>query len=79
MRHQLRNVKWSRFSLLQTKQDEEQQNEMPVQAVNASTTNNLSSASDDYFQTVVIFKTQGLRCVTFLPQVGPEFAFDLTI
>ena len=79
----------------QTKQDEEQQNEMPVQAVNLSMTQNLSSASDDYFQTVVInalltmlkdkaldthhdavveaimsiFKTQGLRCVAFLPQV----------
>ena len=68
---------------------------MPVQAISLVTTQNLSSASDDYYQTIVInalltmlkdkaldthhdavveaimsiFKTQGLRCVAFLPQV----------
>lgn len=72
--------------------------ETPVPAVNAVPTNHVSTstASDDYYQSVVIsallgilkdqslssqhhtvieaimsiFKTQGLKCVTFLPQVS---------
>ncbi|KAJ6619840.1 atypical/PIKK/FRAP protein kinase [Mycena sp. CBHHK59/15] len=70
-------------------------NQVPLNQPNAS-----STASDDYFQTVVmssllailkdpslsnhhhtvieaimsIFKTQGLKCVAFLPQVIPAFA-----
>ena len=67
-----------------------------MQAVHGAAAYNLSSSSDDYFQTIVInallgmlkdraldthhdavvgaimsiFKTQGLRCVAFLPQVS---------
>ncbi|KII85882.1 hypothetical protein PLICRDRAFT_144570 [Plicaturopsis crispa FD-325 SS-3] len=75
--------------------------ETAVSAVNMVPLNNAApSASDDYFQTVVInallgvlkdqsqsshhhtvieaimsiFKTQGLKCVSFLPQIIPAFA-----
>ncbi|KAI0064021.1 atypical/PIKK/FRAP protein kinase [Artomyces pyxidatus] len=83
-----------------TKPDEESPNESSTPAANAiNLTHMTSSASDDYYQTVVvnallsilkdqslsshhhtvieaimsIFKTQGLKCVTFLPQIIPAF------
>ncbi|KAI0046207.1 atypical/PIKK/FRAP protein kinase [Auriscalpium vulgare] len=76
-------------------------NETATPSANAiNLTHTTSSASDDYYQTVVInallsilkdqslsshhhtvieaimsiFKTQGLKCVTFLPQIIPAFA-----
>ena len=85
----------SKSEIPQTKPDEES-NESPTPAAAAiNLTYTTSSASDDYYQTVVInallsilkdqslssqhhtvieaimsiFKTQGLKCVTFLPQV----------
>ncbi|KDQ61375.1 hypothetical protein JAAARDRAFT_66505 [Jaapia argillacea MUCL 33604] len=85
-----------------TKPEDEAGNEKAVTAVNAVplTQSVTSTASDDYYQTVVIdallgilkdqslsshhhhvieaimsiFKTQGLKCVTFLPQIIPAFA-----
>ncbi|KAF9054520.1 atypical PIKK FRAP protein kinase [Panaeolus papilionaceus] len=82
--------------------DEEIASETAIAAVNQVPVaqNSPSSASDDYFQTVVItsllailkdqslsshhhivieaimsiFKTQGLKCVSFLPQIIPAFA-----
>jgi FKBP12-rapamycin complex-associated protein len=85
-----------------TKPEVEALDETPVPAVNAVPTTHVSTstASDDYYQTVVItallgilkdqslssqhhtvieaimsiFKTQGLKCVTFLPQIIPAFA-----
>ncbi|KAJ7180725.1 phosphatidylinositol 3-kinase [Mycena filopes] len=85
-----------------TKTDESGYSEIEMTAVNQVALNppSASTASDDYFQTVVmsallailkdpslnnhhhtvieaimsIFKTQGLKCVAFLPQVIPAFA-----
>jgi serine/threonine-protein kinase mTOR len=82
-------------SILQTKPDEESNESQTPVAAAINLTYTTSSASDDYFQTVVInallgilkdqslsnqhhtvieaimsiFKTQGLKCVMFLPQV----------
>ncbi|THH04859.1 hypothetical protein EW145_g5218 [Phellinidium pouzarii] len=78
---------------------DDQANETAIQAVNMVPLLPSTSASDDYFQSVVInsllailkdqalsthhhtvieaimsiFKTQGLKCVTFLPQIIPAF------
>ncbi|KAJ7823024.1 phosphatidylinositol 3-kinase [Mycena leptocephala] len=85
-----------------SKSDESGSSEIAMTAVNQVALNqpSVSTASDDYFQTVVmsallailkdpslnnhhhtvieaimsIFKTQGLKCVAFLPQVIPAFA-----
>ncbi|KAH9990569.1 FAT-domain-containing protein [Russula vinacea] len=83
-----------------TKPDEEPNEAQTPAAAAINLTYTTSSASDDYYQTVVInallgilkdqslssqhhtvieaimsiFKTQGLKCVTFLPQIIPEFA-----
>ncbi|KAJ7696596.1 armadillo-type protein [Mycena rosella] len=85
-----------------SKSDESGSSEIAMTAVNqvALTQPSASTATDDYFQTVVmtsllailkdpslnnhyhtvieaimsIFKTQGLKCVAFLPQVIPAFA-----
>jgi FKBP12-rapamycin complex-associated protein len=82
----------------QSKPEEEAANETAAAAVNAVPITHISTAtaSDDYYQTVVItslltilkdqslsshhhtvieaimsiFKTQGLKCVTFLPQAS---------
>ncbi|KAJ7247605.1 atypical/PIKK/FRAP protein kinase [Mycena haematopus] len=84
------------------KSDESGSSEIAMTVVNQVAQNlpNVTTASDDYFQTVVmtallailkdpslnnhhhtvieaimsIFKTQGLKCVAFLPQVIPAFA-----
>ncbi|KAF8216580.1 phosphatidylinositol 3-kinase [Mycena galopus ATCC 62051] len=85
-----------------SKSDESGSSEIAMTVVNqvALSPPNVTTASDDYFQTVVmtgllailkdpslnnhhhtvieaimsIFKTQGLKCVAFLPQVIPAFA-----
>jgi phosphatidylinositol kinase/protein kinase (PI-3 family) len=83
------------LTLPQTKPDEEPNESQTPVAAAINLTYTTSSASDDYYQTVVInallgilkdqslnnqhhtvieaimsiFKTQGLKCVTFLPQV----------
>lgn len=82
----------------QTKPDDDMASEMTMTAVNVAsvTHTGATTASDDYFQSVVInallailkdqahsshhhtvieaimsiFKTQGLKCATFLPQVS---------
>jgi FKBP12-rapamycin complex-associated protein len=87
--------------LLQTRPDEESNESQTPAAAAINLTHTTSSASDDYYQTVVInallgilkdqslgsqhhtvieaimsiFKTQGLKCVTFLPQVrGADYS-----
>ncbi|KAI0272361.1 atypical/PIKK/FRAP protein kinase [Gloeopeniophorella convolvens] len=83
-----------------TRPDEESNESQTPAAAAINLTYTTSSASDDYYQTVVInallsilkdqslssqhhtvieaimsiFKTQGLKCVTFLPQIIPAFA-----
>ncbi|KAN0137000.1 atypical/PIKK/FRAP protein kinase [Lactarius tabidus] len=83
-----------------TRPDEESNESQAPTAAAINLTHTTSSASDDYYQTVVInallsilkdqslssqhhtvieavmsiFKTQGLKCVTFLPQIIPAFA-----
>ncbi|KAH9004515.1 atypical/PIKK/FRAP protein kinase [Lactarius hatsudake] len=83
-----------------TRPDEESNEAQTPTAAAINLTHTTSSASDDYYQTVVInallsilkdqslssqhhtvieaimsiFKTQGLKCVTFLPQIIPAFA-----
>lgn len=96
VRHMVPKEGESKFdAILQTKPDEETSESQTPAAAAINLTYTTSSASDDYYQTVVInallgilkdqslssqhhtvieaimsiFKTQGLKCVTFLPQV----------
>ncbi|KAH9066494.1 atypical/PIKK/FRAP protein kinase [Lactarius vividus] len=89
-----------RRKVFHTRPDEESNEAQTHTAAAINLTHTTSSASDDYYQTVVInallsilkdqslsgqhhtvieaimsiFKTQGLKCVTFLPQIIPAFA-----
>lgn len=89
---------------MQTRLDEDEASKPPINVIPINVDPVSTSASDDYFQTVVvnsllvilsdhslsnhhhtvieaimsIFKTQGLKCIAFLPRVRIGAAFDVS-